>query len=416
MVEIRLPLGQTTRRISFIVGLVYILIHKEYANKLYKNCINDKKIKKFTCLALFCFVLSAFNVVFADNSPSAQYFDWYGYIYFFLYVFLFGLFCVIAFVDSKEFMMTWSTVMVLQSIIILISLTSPALREFLYNYCYTGDDRMEKMMESGTRLMGIGIHSSMGSVVMASACIMLIYLKIRKNIPNTIFITYYLLIFAATLFVGRTGMLVELAALIAFFLVDKNIKRNLAILSVLSLVVVILVYMLLSSLDEVVAESLYSWFTMTSESGGLEGTVSGIARHGWPPLNPELLFGTGIYVGYNYNGILYDPDSGYIRMYMAIGVIGLVCHYLALYYLLSAPKYKYSKVMNRYFMIVLLIAYAIEYKEPYFWAYILPWAIFTIRLFDSNEKYLIKQNECEHRKVKMCNKRVFFNAEDRPNE
>jgi len=392
MVEFRLPLGLTTRRASFLVGLIYIIRNKEIAKYLYNKCISDRKITIFIILILFCTVLSMVNVTFANYSPSVQYIDWYGYIYFFLYLFIFGMFCVIAYGDSKKFMLSWSSVMVIQSIIILYSLTNPALREFLYNYCYTGDDRLEKQMESGTRLMGIGIHSSMGSMVMATACIMLIYLKIRKSISNYLFIIYYLLIFAATLFVGRTGMLVELFALFAFIFLDKNFKRNIVIFSILSFVLVALVSVLLSSLDEAVAESLYGWFTLTSEHGGVEGTVSGIARKGWPPFHSDLVFGTGIYVGYQYNGVIYDPDSGLMKMYIAIGVVGFICYYLAMYYLLSSPNHKYSKVSSRYFLILFIIAYSIEYKEPYFWYYLFPWAIFTIRLFDSYEAYKLNVN------------------------
>lgn len=386
MVEFTLFPGLTTRRLSVIVAIIYIIIHRNEFSVIWKMNIRKRKIKFFSILMFLMILLNLVVVIGAPFYNNAKYLEWYLYIHYFTNVLLFGFFCVLAFGSAKKFILSWTLLMVLQSVVVLISLNSPTLRYFIYENLYTGDDRMEKAVEFGSRLMGIGIHSATGSVVMASACIMLVYLKLRDQINTIIFLLLYVLIVMGTIFMGRTGMLVELVVLLAYFFTNGSVKRNLLI----GMGVLVIGVYLLTWLKDSVSEGVYNWITLSAENSNFEATMEGLGKSGWPPINTELIFGSGIFRGYRYQGVIYENDSGYMSMYTAVGIVGSLIFYIGLYYLMSSPKYYSCKKTNIMLIGVMIIAYVIEYKESFFWAYILTWTIFTLRLFESYEKTMLK--------------------------
>ena len=370
----------TSRRLVLIVAIFMLIIKNEKAQKIWRS-LHKIRMQRCAILLSICTLITFVHNLSNITTSLYGHIEYWYYLFNMLYILVFSIFCAVEFKTIKEFALVWLTIMVVESFAIYYAIINSSFRLFLYNTFYWGDDRFEKTIEWGSRIIGIGIHSASGSLTMSTAVVLLMFLKLRNRINDILFYICFLIIFVATAFIGRTGMIVEIGVFVVYLLYQgHSMKKQLTAVILLFAIVWGITY-LANSADTGYGGVLIDWITAVFDSQSRSEIVHGISRKGFPPLSFDSLFGTGLSTGYRYNGLVYSPDSGYIRIWISIGMIGFVSYYLAMYYMLSTPKTAYLfKDERRFILFAIIIIFIVEYKEPFMMQYVFPWFIMSISL------------------------------------
>lgn len=394
MTELPIVGPLTTRRFAVAVALATIVANHSKIKRLLPDLVDKKKLINSFFLLFFCAAITVIHHISIVINPNNIYIEYWYYFYIILYIFVFSIYCLIEFKTLKDLAMVWMAIMVVEAVAIYFAAISTPARMMLYETFYYGDDRFEKSIEWGTRIVGIGIHSSTGSITMSATIIFMTYLRIKEKISMPLYMFSAFILVSSTMFIGRTGVLVELF-IIAFYFIFYGVSVKKILYIVLSgLLLFSFVIYLLRSSDSSNSETLIKWMLEALDSEKRQDIYEGIGKGGFPPFTPEFFFGTGLATGYSANGVIYSADSGFIRIWMSIGLVGFIMFYYAMLLLLRTPKFsKCSKKLRRYLYYVILIAFVIETKEPFMMKYIFPWAIMTISLFmakESREEHVLR--------------------------
>lgn len=387
--EFPLAMGFTTRRVALVLALVTLLVKKEQTMAVWK-LLKIKNVKAFFLLLLGVFLINLIHsLTRIDYSHAITYSEPWYYAYIVLYILVFSIYCAVEFRNQREFVCVLVGVLLFQTLIVVQGLLDPTFRMYIYENFYAGDDRFEDTVEEGTRLMGIGLVGADGSVKFASAALALMAYKLSSGLKNSLFWLGYSLLIIGTLFVGRTGVLIELALVLVLIIYSENKVRNMLIIAFFSCIVVYSLKTLLSSLDGFVGERILDWLTEGFYSGKRSSINEGILQGGLPPFSVDLIFGTGLDTGYKVGGIRYSSDSGLIRNYVANGIVGFILYYMAIFKLLTALKMNaVPSRIRQFFYVCIAIAFFIEYKEPFMMKYIFPWCIMSCMLLYLKDRSL----------------------------
>lgn len=397
MTELPLAGPLTTRRLALVVAIGVIIL-KWPKVKAVSKCLNKRRLITSIALLLFCATLTYFHHMSMVMSPNNTYIEYWYYLYIILYVFVFALYCFVDFKSLKELALVWVSIMVVEAVAIYFAAISTPVRILLYELFYAGDDRFEKSIEWGTRIVGIGVHSSTGSITMSATMILLTYLRIKDRVSLLFYLLVSFILISSTMFIGRTGVLVEVA-IMAFYLLFYGVSvEKLAYIGLSGALLFTFVIYLLQSSDSANSEALFEWMTEALDADRRKDIVAGVEQGGFPPFTLEFIFGTGLATGYTADGVTYTSDSGFIRMWMSIGLVGFIVYYYAMYLLFKSPIIKgCNKITRRFLTFSIFIAFLIEYKEPFMMKYIYPWAVLTTALFmakdNRDEKITIRNNE-----------------------
>lgn len=371
--------GTTTRRLAIAISLIYLLFRLK--KKDYRNCINSSRIILFTIFLSVAALILCVNQINVIKNVNYVYLEFHYFLYIYLYILIFSIFCLTAFRDINHFSIVYIVILLIQSIIIFYSLLNDEFRMSLYEHYYAGDDRFEQTVAKGTRIIGIGLHSSMGSVILSTGTFLLVLQKLNNRIGNLLFIISFLTISFSTALIGRTGLLMVVISFCFYIIYEKNKIHKSINITLLILLTFGIVSYILTVLDPVVAEILSNWITNAFRSEYQNEVASYIFNQGSPPLGVETILGTGVIRGYTPSGSIVNSDSGYLKYYSGIGVVGSFFYYYSLCLLLRSPKISMlKKFEKRLVLLLILTAFIIEYKEPYFQKYILAWFILVVEV------------------------------------
>lgn len=374
----------TTRRLSFLLAALFLLYHKKEVKRLLIS-VKCGNMKTSVMLFSLCGFLLLINKS-GTSSPYNEYFEIHYLLYILLYILVFAIYVVTAFKDAYDFFKVYISVFFIQACAVFLSATNDAIRIFLFMMT-VGDERFERTIENGSRIVGIGLHSSTGSIICSTACVLIGYLKLNNSINNLFFMCSYLLITMITLFIGRTGVLVEVGVLFFVMLYSGQFKRLIPYILVL---IVIVPFLVLNILDEIgVGEVLLEWMTEIFDSDKRGTVVENIFQEMPNFLSSEYFLGTGVIRGKTLSGDNIQVDSGFVNIYTSLGVIGFVSYYLAFIKMYSMPVWNTicSKIRN-YFLFLILCSFCIEFKEPYMMKYAFPWMIVTLILFETKKTFI----------------------------
>ena len=387
------PIMHINLRTTALYLAATTLVIKSYKTYTAFSLIKKNNIPFCFILLFLCALLTYYQQHTSIFNSSAGRVSPEDHITPFLSIVVISFFCVVEFRSFKHFSYTWICLFLVQSAIILTSVVSYSFRMFIYDHFYFGDNRFEETIEAGTRIIGIGIYAANGSLVMSTSCILLIALKIRNEISDKLFYACYLIIFSATMFTGRTGMLVELALFFYYSIfhghsLKKTIWSVIAVFGVAGIGSSIL-----SSIDSETASYIYEWITAAFNEESRSSIMEGVEKGGFPPISHDTLVGTGIKTGYVYNGKIYSPDSGYIRSWISLGIFGFCAYYYAIWKLLTAPKLRMCPASVKFYcLFVILIAFIVEYKEPFFMRMRFPLIAFALPLFMAKEQKIFHRS------------------------
>lgn len=379
-VEFPLLGGLTSRRLVLIVAIITLFV-KSKESKLVLSFLNKPKIQRSAILLTFCAFLTYIHHLNSAATSAYGHIEYWYYFFNLLYILVFALYCAVEFRSLKELAIVWVGIMIVESFVIYYAVINTPFRIFIYENFYWGDDRFAKTVEWGSRIVGIGIHSATGSLTMSTAALLLMFMKIKGKIRDGLFYICFLLIFIATAFIGRTGMMVELG-LFAFYFIfyGHSVKKQLLTIISASIVFIGITYMAKIT-DTGFGEGLLNWILGVFDSEMRGEALRGISSNGFPPLSFDSIFGTGITTGYHFDGKIYSPDSGYIRMWISIGIIGFLAYYFAMFYMMTSPRLRLLPNDDcRFLWFAVFLAFFVEYKEPFMMKYIFPWFIITMYL------------------------------------
>lgn len=384
----------TTRRLAAVIAFVYLVIHFNEVTILFGQ-IRKKNFRRVLGAFIFCSLL----VLISKNDTSYSYNSYFEVWYFvniFLYVIIFPVFCFFRLKSVKYLVWLLSAILIVQAVVVFMSYISTPVRVFLYEFFYDGDDRFEQQIINGTRIMGIALHSSTGSITCSAIALLLSYATLKKDLPYLSYVILFSVLILMTLFIGRTGVLVEIVlfAFTLFFHPSKSIYKIGLLIPIFALFLYSLTTIIASS-DSNTTETFVKWMTGLFNEDRTD-TFNAIKSDGFPSLTHEFIFGTGIMTGKTPEGVVLRSDSGYVRLYTSLGIVGGILYYWAFYNLfnIARPKRYSSRIISLFFSLIIIIAYIIEYKEPFMMKYIFPWSIVITGLFiakDENENIFYKQ-------------------------
>ena len=256
-------------------------------------------------------------------------------------------------------------VFVLQSLIIFAAFLNPSILELVRTFQY------ENIIETTDRYLNHGTFRGLAlsgdQFYGLTACfglISIIVMKLYVDTSKIIWIVIYFILFAANMFVGRTGFVGFAAALGYLFISKKNGRFKLIFkVCVFTVLTIIILYQLLpSSLKEVLDESVFAYafqLFYNYESGGTFSTSStDRVMEMWELEIPffTMLLGDGRFV--NADGSYYGHvDVGYLRQILYGGILYLALSiYLVFKYItnyskrISINKYKFEFVLFIYLL------------------------------------------------------------------
>lgn len=355
----------TTRRIIWLIALYMIIKKQNTLSRLIKR--NNIYAIIFFSVGMFCCMLQLLVTRIGVNKIAGNnYFEVYLIIIIFCNIILFSLYCLMEYKDVYALYNVYIPIMIFQSIVVYISAVNTKFRLFIYKHFYYGDSRFETAIITGERIMGINLHSATGSLILATACIILIYLAINKKIETYRFILQYAFITGATMFIGRTGFYLEIILLMIYFLFTPGfLKKTVYLLSVAGLSLLAM-YFILKNIDGEMSTYLFHWITAIFREKERARNLNIYTSMQKISLTSEMIFGTGIMRGWTPKGVHIDSDSGYVMLLGSIGIIGSVIYYSSflVLYCMSLPSKKNTK-QYLLFIIFIGIAFFIELKEPF---------------------------------------------------
>ena len=344
---------------------------------------------------LFLLWTSIYNngIIKYDNTPVSYYFHNILKLYFWLFCYS----IILLFINGRgsgltsaafyiDVVITWSIlwisyhnclnskekildilvwVALLQSIIIVMCIINPEIRSFINN-TFNGlsfwniNRNVDEMYKLGYSF-GIGCMTSTGSLQLAIGQIASLA-KINQNKTNNfIDIFCFILISIASILVSRTGLFLTLMFL-GFN--HKILKLKWYKYLVLALIVFSAIY--ISNFDaKEFSEQRLNRYIYLFNNGLYESYFysyfNSIDTY-IPELSAETILGTGILSGISGNGTKVNVDGGYLRLYVAVGLVcSIIMYMLILRYILKIKKYIINNKMIVY--ICILTLYLGEIKE-----------------------------------------------------
>ena len=383
----------TTRRVILLIAVLYLIPNWTKVRNLIR--IIKPSIKISLLLLFGCFFIALMHSGGASSSEFNKYFTTRDVTTLFLNVTIMAFWCAIEIKSFEKFTKLMVAVILLQSIFTFISAVYSPFRIFVAEN-FMSESYQERSQNiiygMGGRAAGLGIAWSMGSLVLAYGCLMLIALKLREKISMLWFSVCYAVILGATALMGRTGLLAEFVFLIFYGIMGGKIKNMFALVLV-AIGSALVIRQILSMYDAYVAETTEAWMLQIMDEDKVASINEGVVRGGFPEFNNDFIFGTGLELG-RYGVYTFSADSGYIRTYTSIGVVGMVCYYGGMFLLLVSTLLKrVSSDMKKLFWVGLAVLFTIEYKEPYIGMNVFPWILFTTGLMLSMESKYIRKNE-----------------------
>lgn len=355
------------RKIAFAILL--ILYIKRHSGRMRMQ--KDTKKGLVGIILLFLYALCLLEIRFGEISkiPYGAY-NYKAPIFLLLDMVVFPIFLMEIFSDVNDYVRCQWQVLLFQSVVTLVGRFFLPVRMFVFTHFAYGDGRLEEGIANGVRSVGIDLSGAVGSMVLFAGIICGIYLfyqtKDRKEKKNIII--GWLIIIAANLFMGRTGLYFGAVALFLVFL-DGIRRFDQTIRWIVIGMIVILIACFLYAQVAPDTWGLRTWIRWVTEIKDLFGegrTISAIRDMYIPPLSIDTFFGTGLRSGITSSGIVFNHDAGYVQNYTSIGIVGFMLYYGLIYGFYLSMINKVRSARNRRIYLFFLIAIAVgEMKEPF---------------------------------------------------
>lgn len=378
----------STRKIVFLLLVLYALRNK--LNVVTSNFIKWKGLF-ISNLAIFVylFAISLINGVLGNNMSTIP-----NYIYFIVYTLFGALLLANYFVDIYDFMEATIGAMWIQSIFVFMEFFSKSVRQ-VANAIVTPTGNVDYL--TSVRGNGLGAEAANLTLLLFLAVFSCNFIIINRGVSLKYIISQVVML-AAMILVGKTGLLVSLFFIVytVIIVLPKTGKVIPAIkISIIFIILIILgVFILKNIMSEMdFYRQFYKFYYALTDFSSNE-SVNRFKGFIIPPLTPETIIGTGIIRGYTKSGLYLWNDSGYIQMYSSMGLVFAIIFYVILFgsinKMIRDCKYSVDKEIINLIKVYLLTLMIIEIKEPFIFKYILPLFLLVIIILIQRSN----NNEC----------------------
>ena len=385
----------TTRKIAAIVMVGHLIIYNKRSRIMWRKC-KMTYILSPLYLWLIPFLFLLVNSAFVEKSSGMAYFEPYYFFYLIGYVPLFAFYSICVFENVKQFAQTYISIMVFQSCIVYLSAVNTSFRLFIYKSFYFGDSRFDRTIVFGTRIMGIGLVAAIGSITMACALFLLVYLVRNEQINSLSFAIQFIFVLGATALVGRTGFYIGCGLLLYVLFMMKGMCKKFSILVIGLLLVPVGVISLRERININVFNSIMSWIGEIFNADTRYNTITILNEMKIPELTWETFLGTGVQMGVSGSGARCYHDSGYVMTYFALGLLGATIFYWAVIWMYSRCLKIQNHSNKLFFLLMILVMLIIEIKEPFILKYVYSYVLLTMMLFVIKEDKVKEKIKWEH--------------------
>lgn len=187
-------------------------------------------------------------------------------------------------------------------------------------------------------------------------------------------------------FIGRTGLIISFVAIIIYFFSIKfTIWRVISTATIIVLLVQVNFLNLIENVTKDIegynTELFVAWVTESFQVKNNE-TVGILASMPVPSLSAETIIGTGRVRDASGFGNASGNDSGYIQLYYSLGLIMSLIFYFGYFIFLL---FSINKSRKYALLILVLIVFMLEFKEPFLFSYSFPFYILCTILLINNK-------------------------------
>lgn len=294
--------------------------------------------------------------------------------------------------NVSQFMHVLLFVGILQSLIIIYCLLDDSFALFL-DLTFNVSETDYTAVHRGGYAGGLGCITAPGVIKYSTGLIACVYLYVRDN-KVRYFIIFTVFAILSSM-IARTGILIDIACLVAIVLSQNNVRKFAMFLIVLCAIIVVICTILSSgNLDSFLSER-YARVMNLQETGVKEGFFNHYFNGedtSFPPLNFDMILGTGVVSGKSANGYIINVDGGPLRVYSAVGIIFFILvYYFLLKQLIRIPNFlttKAAKITMRLYMVILLIS---DFKEITFFVVYTMCIFYTCALLFSKDNKIYIQ-------------------------
>lgn len=378
-----------TKKAAILLAVIYLMFHTDRLQFALRS-IGKRQIYAFFILGLIWSAGLVYRAIFYEKIEGAAYLSERNLFYTFFTLFVMVFFSVVCCRDVREFCVAGATVMAIQSIIAVLSVFSPTVKQILNAYySFRTTASFERYLISSTRGVGINLVGSRGAIALLTGQIMLVYLRLQRSITRRNFVIAYLLIVAGEVVVGRTGFYFSIFLLFAYLWMDRPTSSKYAAALQIVLLGTAGIVAFLLCIRQIYPDIYNRWVDWIFElfvdvsHGEKNRTLAAIQNTSYPPLTAETLWGTSIVKGVSRNGTFFQNDIGYMQSYFALGLVGAVIFYFSYLYLFLRPVIKRRLNFRKFFFVATLILFILEYKEPAIRYEHFAFTLLSLELFDA---------------------------------
>lgn len=265
-----------------------------------------------------------------------------------------------------DIMRTLLFVGIMQAIFICLCLSFPSLSSFLDLTLNASEERefYEMQMRRDYYAGGVGCIAAPGLIRYSVSLVASVYMYCRRKNPLNLTLYFFLAIIGTM--IARTGLVMFVVSLIFLLVMATKNKRIISTSLIIILLGIILVNVVnTGKYDSFISERFKRYISL-SEDRGEEFFTEYFSGENTeiPPLNSDTFWGGGLISGTSGNGYTVHVDGGFLRLYAAIGVLGVVLFYFFnikyMYKATSNIKERNEKLSCILFLLILLIG---ETKE-----------------------------------------------------
>lgn len=371
------PTKLSSRKIALLCIILWVLI-KYIKNGYRMKCILHKKLIKR--MYIFLIGITAVSVPYLIwrascndvlNTIGVE----YPYaVYFIIFSLIAPLLFVYYFDSTSEMLFAVEFSAILQSAFIWSEYTIIPFKSWLQAHIITGNIKYTAL----DRATGLGASGSALTIILAYFVFILGYegiVQYSKNLQYWLMIAF---VMTAQFLSGRTGFYISILniGLILFtILVEKKglLKNILKCLGAFLIVVVVLgCWFLLFHVDGERLEYIFrrnldkERVMATGEDSFYDNMMGGAV----PEMKGAVLWGIGINWGETKDGILIENDSGYIKRYVAEGVLFATIEYISLLLLMAVLLHNIGGGGKLYLFWMIAVLFVVEIKEPFIYKYV----------------------------------------------
>lgn len=355
----------TTGRIAFL-SLLLISFNRIWTF--------SKETIYFVLVIIFVFCISFIQNFLSSDFTQTSRLLWFT-IYGIITPFLFFSYLT----NRNEFLLLLSAAVGFQSLLSILSFINPGIKAIFYNLIvFTSNfDEIQTIRAVGFASIGGAGLSVIQSIGVISTLMFLRFNNVGFLRTILLWCVIFLIIIS-TLIIGRTGLFISIFSLFIYFISSKIRLHNVILSGVVVLIALQINFIniferLTSNVEGFDIELFTGWIENAFKLKD-NATTEDLGSMPVPPLSLNTIIGTGRVVHESGVGNASGHDSGYIQTYYSLGLLTAIFFYISYFaFLVGKAWNKKSKVL----LILIMIQFIIEVKEPFIFQYVFPFFVLS---------------------------------------